>query len=213
MITNFRTVLGLLLILGGILLALQQFGLIGGDFGDAVFTGLYVLGAYYFYGMYRQNRSAWWFGFLALLLTGLTIANLLNIFVPTVGEIVGGGIFLGMIGLGFLIAYFRDRTSWWAIIPAGVMLSLAAVSIIDDLPITLDFESGGILFLGMGITFLILSFMRSGSERLSWAIFPAVVLIVFGLFVGFGQAAAWGYIWPALIILFGLYFLISSLRR
>ena len=213
MITNLRTVLGILLILGGVLLALQQFGIIGGDFGDAVFTGLYALGAYYFYGLYRNSRNQWWFGFLALLLTGLTITNLLDIFVPSVGGVVGGGIFLGMLGLGFLIAYFRDRASWWAIIPAGVMFSLALVAIVDDLPLTLPFESGGILFLGMGITFFILSFIRVGTERLTWAIFPAIVLAAFGLFVGFGEEAAWGYIWPALIILTGLYFLVSAIRR
>ncbi len=213
MFKDMRSVFGIFLILAGIAAALQQFGILGGQWNDALFAGLFAIAAVYFYNRYRDNQTHWWFGLLALLLAGLSISNLLDIFLPAVGHIISGAIFLGAIGAGFLIAYLRNRTNWWAIIPAGVMFSLAVVSIADSLPGTLPFDSGSLLFFGMGLTFLVLSFMRIGGRRLSWGIFPAIVLIGFGFFVGFGQSASWNYIWPALIILFGLYFLVSSLRR
>jgi hypothetical protein len=212
MFKDMRIVFGIFLILAGIAAGLQQFGVLGGQWNDALFVGLFAIAAVYFYNRYRENQVHWWFGLLALLLAGLSISNLLDIFLPTVGEIISGAIFLGAIGAGFLIAYLRNRANWWAIIPAGVMFSLAVVSVADSLP-GLPFDSGGLLFFGMGLTFLVLSFMTAGGQRLSWGIFPAIVLIAFGFFVGFGQAASWNYIWPALIILFGLYFLVSSLRR
>jgi hypothetical protein len=213
MFKDMRNVFGVFLILAGVAAALQQFGILGGQWNDALFVGLFAIGAVYFYNRYRENQVHWWFGLLALLLAGLSISNLLDIFLPAIGEIISGAIVLGAIGAGFLIAYLRNRSNWWAIIPAGVMFSLAAVSVADSLPGSLPFDSGGLLFFGMGLTFLALSFMTTGGQRLAWGIFPAIVLIAFGFFVGFGQAASWNYIWPALIILFGLYFLVSSLRR
>ena len=213
MFKDMRTLFGAYLIIAGILIGLQQFGFLGGEWDEIFFGGLWALGAIYFAGLYRQNRTQWWFGFVALLLAGLTLANLLDLLVPAIGNLVGGAIFLGMIGVGFLVAYSRNKSSWWAIIPAGVMFSLAAVSIADALPEKLPFDEGGLLFLGIGLTFLVLSFVTVNGERLSWGIFPAIVLIGFGLFVALGQAAAWNIIWPSLLILFGLYFLVNSLLR
>jgi len=213
MFKDMRTLFGAYLIIAGVLIGLQQFGFLGGEWGEIFFGGLWALGAIYFAGLYRQNRAQWWFGFVALLLAGLTLANLLDLLVPAIGNLVGGAIFLGMIGVGFLVAYSRNKSSWWAIIPAGVMFSLAAVSIADALPEKLPFDEGGLLFLGIGLTFLVLSFVTVNGERLSWGIFPAIILIGFGLFVALGQAAAWNIIWPSLLILFGLYFLVNSLLR
>ena len=211
---NFNTIFGILLIVAGSLLALQQFGYLGGNVGDALFTGLWALGAIYFGNMYLRDRAQWWFALIALVLAGLTLTNLLDLFLPPVGEVIGGGLFLGAIGAGFLVAYARQRSNWWAVIPAGVLFTLAIISIVDDLPGTpLPFDSGALLFFGIGITFMVISFLNVEGQRLSWAMIPAIVLIAFGLFVGFGQAESWNYIWPSLIILFGIYFLITSLRR
>jgi hypothetical protein len=65
----------------------------------------------------------------------------------------------------------------------------------------------------MGLTFLVINFMTVDGERMNWAIFPAVPLLIFGLFIAFSQQALWAYIWPAILVLGGLYFLVSSIRR
>jgi hypothetical protein len=211
---NFNTIFGILLIAGGVLLLLQQFGILGGNVSDALFTGFWAIGAVYFANLFLRDRSHWWFALIALIMGSWAVSGLLDLLVPNLGDIVGGALFLGAIGVGFLVAYFRDRTNWWAIIPAGVLFTLAVISIVDDLPgLVLPFETGSLLFFGIGITFLVISLMKVEGQRFSWALIPAIVLIAFGLFVGFGEAASWGYIWPSLIILFGAYFLISSLRR
>jgi uncharacterized membrane protein len=211
--TNIRSLLGILLIGTGVILGLQQFNILGGGWDDALFAVLFAVGALYFYNLFRQNRAQWWFAFVALILSGLAIADLLDVFLPAVGDLIGGAVFFGAIALAFILVYRSDRNNWWALIPAGVMLSLAAVTIADELPSNLPFETGGLLFLGMGLTFFVLYFTKVAGQQLSWAIFPAISLTAFGLFVGFEETASWNYIWPSFIILVGVYFLISSLRK
>ncbi len=210
---NFNTVFGILLIVAGALLGLQQFGYVGGNVSDALFTGLWAVGAIYFGNLYLRDRMQWWYALVALILAVMTVTNLLDLLIPPVGEVIGGGLFLGAIGAGFLVAYTRQRSNWWAIIPAGVLFTLAIISIVDNFPGALPFESGALLFFGIGLTFLVISLMKIEGQRFSWALIPAVVLIAFGFFVGFGQEQSWRVIWPSLIILFGAYFLISSLRK
>src|SRR3989304_8757964 len=122
---NFNTIFGILLIVAGSLLALQQFGYLGGDISDALFTGLWALGAIYFGNMFLRHRAQWWFPLIALVLAGLTLTNLLDLFLPPVGEVIGGGLFLGAIGAGFLVAYARQRSNWWAGIPPRGVFTLA----------------------------------------------------------------------------------------
>jgi hypothetical protein len=213
--TNFNSIFGILLIVAGVLLGLQQLDILGGNVSDALFTGLWAIGAIYFANMYlRGDRTHWWFALIALILGSWAVSGFLDLFFPNYGGAIGGALFLGAIGAGFIVAYTRQRSNWWAIIPAGVLFTLAVISLIDDFPgLAMPFETGGLLFIGIGITFLVLSFLNVEGQRLSWALIPAAVLVFFGLFVGFRQAESWNYIWPTLIILFGAYFLISSLRK
>lgn len=210
---NFNTIFGILLIVAGLLLGAQQLGYLGGSVVDALFTGIWALGAIYFANLYMRDRAQWWFALVAFILASLTLTNLLDLFVPRLGETIGGAIFLGAIGAGFLVAYARQRANWWAIIPAGVLFTLAIISIFNNLPSVLPFETGALLFFGIGLTFLVISLMKIEGQRFSWALIPAIVLLAFGFFVGFRQTESWNYIWPSLIILFGAYFLISSLRK
>ncbi len=210
---DYRTIFGLLLILAGVLVGLQQFNLLQGSWGDAVFVGLWALAALYFYDMYRKNENQWWFGLLTLIFGSMALGSGLDLVLPGIGDAIGGAIFLGAIGLGFLLVYWRFHGNWWALIPAGVMFTLAIIAIVDALPFEMPFESGALLFLGIGITFLVLSRIQVKGENLSWAIFPAVPLLLLGILIGFGTASSWNYVWPALIILFGVYFLVEAFRR
>lgn len=210
---DYRTLFGVLLIVAGALLALQQFGYLQGDWNDALFAGLWALGSLYFYDQYRQNKAHWWFGLVAFILGGLAVTNALDLIVPPVGDVLGGGIFLGAIGAGFLIVYRRNPTNWWAIIPAGTLFSLALISMVNDLPFELPFDSGGILFIGLGLTFLTLTQITVNGEKLSWGFFPAIPLFALGLFVAFGSAASWNLIWPTALVLLGACFLIEAIRK
>lgn len=208
-----RIIFGLLLILAGVLFGLQELNLISGNWEDPVFTLAYGVGFVFFLLSFLEDRTRWWAALAGLILLGLTLAQASEMLLPGFAADFSGPVFLGMIGIAFLSVYIIDRQMWWAIIPSGVMLSLTALLVVDELPLNLPFDSAGLLFIGMGLTFFILYFLPGQRDQLSWAIFPALPLLIFGLFIGFGEEQLWGYIWPVLIIAVGLYFLIGAMRR
>ncbi len=210
---NSRTIFGTLLIAAGVLILLQQLGYLGGGAGDAIFTGLFALGALNFYGRYREDLDSWWLALIAFVLAAFAVEGLLNLFLPAVGRAIGGAVLFIFLGTAFLLAYLRNSINWWAIIPAGVMYSLAAVTVVDDVLGNSPIDGGGVLFLGMGLTFLALSFIRVNGERMSWGIFPAIFLIGFGLYINLGELANWEVVWPSLLILVGGYFLVQAVWR
>ena len=209
---NNRVVFGLLLILAGVLMMLQQLDLIPGGWEDIIFSIGFLVGTVFFVTVFLNDRSQWWAALLSFIFAGLTLVQVLDLLFPQ-GADFGGAIFLGLIGAGFLSVYLLDRAMWWAIIPGGVMLSLSALVVVDELGLDFGFESAGILFIGMGLTFLYLTTLTVEGERMSWAIWPAVPLLLLGLFVGLERAEAWTYVWPTLIILVGLYFVWGAIRK
>ena len=112
-----------------------------------------------------------------------------------------------MLSLAFLWVFFTDTTRWWAIIPAGVLLTLGVVSVLDELT---DIDTGGVLFVGLGLTFALVAILPGGSQR-SWAFIPAVILLIFGtLLVPSLELAT--YVGPALLILLGGYLVFRFFR-
>ena len=163
----------ILVILGGLAL-LSNFG---------IFQGMsHLVGALFFAFLgglalrhyQRKHRTGSLVG--AFVLFGLAAA-------AAVSGALSGFFFLGLIGAGFGAIYYTDRERWWAIIPAGTLLSLAVVAALDEL--APRYESGSVLFLGLAATFLLLTRLPEDPKR--WAIYPAiafVVLAVLGLSVG-----------------------------
>lgn len=209
---NYRVIFGLLLILAGVLLGLQQLNLLPGGWSDVFSAILFGTGFVFFLSTYLGKRSQWWAALLSFIFLGLTLTNLSDIFLPQLGDL-SGSLFLFMIGLGFLFVYYIDRIMWWAIIPGGVMLSLTAVTLAEGVFRVRGIEPGGLLFLGLGLTFLALTFLNVEGQPLSWAIYPALGLLVFGFFITLEEAYVWNYIWPLLIILLGAYFLLGSFKK
>ena len=85
-----------------------------------------------------------------------------------------------MVGLSFFCVYLVDRTNWWAIIPAGVMVTIGIVSSVDQ-----AYESKigtGFFFLGVGITFALLPLLPSPAGKMGWAWIPALALAALGAF-------------------------------
>ena len=208
-----RIVIGLLLILAGVLFGLQELNLISGQWEDPIFALAYGVGMIFFLSSFARDRSRWWAALAGLVLLALTLLKISEMALPNFADQFGGALLLGLMSLAFFVVIAVDRRMWWALIPAGVLLSLTAMLVVDELVDPLPFDSAGILFIGMGLTFLVINFMTVDGERMNWAIFPAVPLLIFGLFIAFSQQALWAYIWPAILVLGGLYFLVSSIRR
>jgi hypothetical protein len=123
---------------------------------------------------------------------------------------VSGGIFLGMIGLSFWIIFFTHRDFWWAIIPGGVLLTLWAVTLVGEMGD--GFAAGGLLFIGLALTFLLVYFMATPGGRMQWALWPAGVLGLMGGLLMIGAQGAAKLVWPLALIFFGGLMVYRSLR-
>ena len=207
-----RVFWGLLLIIGGILFLLQAFDVLA---GEDIFWGLAfaVAGAMFLWG-YFENRSNWGLlipGFVLFGLAGEVLNDLLPI---NIADTTDGVFILASIGLAFLAIYLVNRSSWWAIIPAGVMLTLAVVNILDNSPKAIgDLDTGGVLLLGMGATFALLGFLPGRRGEMTWAFIPAIVLGAIGLVILATSSSLIAYVVPAILILIGIYVLYRGFRR
>jgi hypothetical protein len=158
-----------------------------------------LIGLYFLYRL-LADRSSWWAAFPAFTLLGLSAAHLL----PAALQGFSGLAFMGGIALAFLWVYFADTDRWWAIIPAGVMLTLGVLSTLNNVT---GVDNGGLLFLGLGLTFILVAVLPGGRSR-SWALIPGAIMLVFGAFLGTPFAGLTAYLWPAILIILGGYFVV-----
>jgi len=202
-----RVIGGILLIAAGVLFLLQNIGILG---ADIAFTWplLFGAGGAVFLYVFLTNRANWWAVIPGFVLLSLAAVIALDQFAPQVEETWGGAIFLGGIGLAFWVVYFFKREHWWAIIPGGVLLTIALVAGLSS--VLEDIEMGGVFFLGLGLTFALLSFLPTPEGRMKWALIPAAVLLVMGLLITAAATAVLNYLWPAVLILAGLYLIFRT---
>jgi hypothetical protein len=196
-----RLIIGVLLVLGGLLALLDQIGVITNAGG--IFWGL-VLGAgglVFLYVLVNDRNNNWWAAFPAFTLLGLALAS----FLPEALEDYDGLLFFAGISFAFWWVYFTDTIErWWAIIPAGVLLTLGVVSVVEEAS---GMETGGLFFLGLGITFLLVAVLPNGGGR-SWALIPGTILVLFGALLGMPYEGVTDYLWPAVLIILGGYFVL-----
>jgi hypothetical protein len=199
-----RVWLGVLLVLGGVLSLLGALDIIA-DAGD-VFWGIVwgAVGLFFLYMLVR-DRSAWWAAFPAFTLLGLAASS----FLPDSLQALDGLVFFAGISLAFWWVYFTDTNRWWAIIPGGVLLTLGLTSVLDEVS---SFETGGFFFLGLGLTFILVAILPGGSGR-SWAFIPGVILLIFGSILGTPAVGLLEYVWPAVLIVLGVYFVVRFFRN
>ncbi len=200
-IRDRRTQLGLALVALGLLALLGDLGIFAGLgrlFGLVLFAaaGVVVL------RMYRDQPERIWTLPVGFGLLGLGVASL---DLPW-----SGGAFLGAIGLGFLAIWLTDaeRERWWALIPAGVLLTLGVVASYDEMLDGRGGVFGGTLFfLGLAATFAALYLLPSVNQ--SWAIWPALGLGVVALLT---MSFSGGWIVPIALIAVGAWLLTRQSR-
>jgi len=205
-ILSSRIVWGSLLILGGLLLLLE-------NLTDIRFSGLIIPVLFGFAGLaflstYLQNRASWWAIIPGVVLLGLAALIAIDELELGIPESVGGVLFLGSISLAFWLVYFSNRSNWWAVIPAGVMLTLAVMPIISDQ--TASELQGGIFFFGIGLTFALLGILPNQGVNLRWAFIPAGIMLLMGMLLSTAAIGVIGYIWPILLIVVGLFLLVRN---
>jgi hypothetical protein len=198
-----------LLIAGGVLFLLDSLGLIAvGPILWPVLIGFASLAFLFVFATAPQTN--WWAAIPGFVLLGLTGTIALDQLAPEIAGEWGGALFLGGIALAFWAIYLVNPEHWWAVIPGGVLLTLALVA---GLSSALEgVEMGGIFFFGLGLTFALLALLPTPEGRLTWAIIPAIVLLAMGALITAAAAQLINYIWPVVLILGGLYLLYRVFR-
>lgn len=197
---------GLVFIVGGILVLLQSLEVLRG--GDLFWGLLFLLVGGLFLSAFWTNRSQWWYIVPGMLFLGIGAGLLSQAFLPDdIASTMEGAFVLGGLGIGFWLVYLVSPGNWWAIIPGGVMVSLAVVSVLDE--VYPDKDTGGVFLIGLGLTFALLAILPR--LRMKWAYIPAVVLIIIGWVSMAVVFPGINYVWPVLLILAGLYVLIREL--
>ena len=117
-----------------------------------------------------------------------------------------------MLALAFIHIYIIDRQNWWALIPGGVLLTLAAINGLEEF--LKDTYAAGLLFVGMGLTFASLPLLPSPQkDSLKWAWIPAGILFFIGIYILGTSEGLLQIIGAILLILIGLFFIIRTLIR
>ena len=199
-----RVLWGLLLVAAGVLFLLNSIGTF--SIGDYQWAIILVIGGLAFLSVFLVDREHWWALFPSFgLLIGGMIMFLESAFPQFSGDF-GGAIAMGGIGLVFLLVFLVNLKNWWALIPAGVLFSLAAMFV-------LGFQSGGVFLIGLGLTFGVLGFVPTEHGRMRWAFIPAVVLILVGIFITLASYNLFALLWPLGLIAGGvmiIYFVIKT---
>lgn len=205
--TRGAQIWGLLLVIAGVLLLLGTLGILG-QVVAYIWGLLFAAAGLGFLYVFWSRRDNWWAVIPGMVLLGISGVIVVNEAAPQWGAAWSGSLFLAALALAFWIVYVNERANWWALIPAGVLTTLALVAGLDSvLP---GLETGGVFFLGLGLTFLILSVVRTPEGRLTWALIPAAVLLVMGALLVARSVRAFAYLWPIALVVVGAYLLFRA---
>ncbi|MBF8256722.1 MAG: hypothetical protein HW375_1629 [Anaerolineales bacterium] len=203
-----RVVGGVLLIGFGLLFFLQTLGVtqaLGSGFLWGVLFG--AAGLLFLYAFLR-DREQWWAIFPAMPMLGIAALMLLNAIAPALAGVIGGGLFLGLVSLGFWMVYYVRRDFWWAIIPGGAIATTAIIALLSN--VVPAVETTALMLLGVGLTFLVLYFLPEGRGRQPWAIIPGGILIIIAALTGIAFGTMARFFWPLVFILGGLFLILRS---
>ena len=204
---RMNIVWGILLIGIGLITLMQTMGVIVGGLGIVWAFVFAAVGATFLW-TFITDRSRWWALIPAFVLLSLAATAFLEGALPETSDRWTGAVFMGGLSLSFWAVYLVRRDYWWAIIPGGVLLTIAVVAAMPGR----ESLSGGIFFLGLALTFGLVFLLT----RMMWAIIPAAVLAVIGGAIAIGQEV-WlqylNYVWPVFLIAAGLYLIVRVMRR
>ncbi len=199
------------LIPGGVMLFLALVTLLvdsaGGEWIGSMF--LFLIGLS-FLAVYLNNRTRTWALLVAYIMGVLSIA-------PAMASGGGdtaayyGSVFLIAVALPFFIVYFRSAENWWAIIPAGVLTTLALIAGFAIAGLIRDESQGGyanaFLMFGLAATFAVV-WLRHAKD---WAKIVTIILAALAVTSVFFATYS-EIVWPVAIILAGGYLLFTALR-
>lgn len=204
--TTSRAVWGILLVGGGILALLVNLSLIPDS--SWLWAGAFTLIGLYFLVVFFRSAENWWAAFPTFGALGIA-ATIVTSEVTALPDELAGAVFLGAISIAFILIFLRKPENWWALIPGGAILTVAAIVLVSAFENSLPENLVPVvLFGGMALTFLLISFTRHEGGRNRWAIWPAVGLAALALVTGIAVFELAGFVLPLILIGAGLVILI-----
>lgn len=196
-----------LIVFGGLLLV-NNLGILG-DLSGLLWGGLFGVAALIGFGIYITHRQNWW-----LLIPSFTLLGVSSVLVVDnlrfVPDELGGATFLLCLSLGFWAIFLLHGEHWWPVIPGGVLAVIAAI-VAASIYVRGELVAP-ILFFGFSLVFGVLWLMRDRYTT-GWAIFPAVALFAFALFLAIINIVDDELIGPVVFITPGLVFGLLWLLR
>lgn len=202
----FSVVGGLLLIIAGVIFLLDNLDVITLDW-EMLIGPLFGIGGLVFLLVFILNTEEWW-----ALIPGFALVGIGMIIFMGQQEIMeswAGAVFLGCLSLAFLLVYVFHHNHWWALIPGGVLLTLAAVTPLPDNGVL----AGGVFFLGMALTFGVVYISPKPEGKLKWALYPAAALLVVGILSTLRATNLINYVWPLVLLAGGVFLITYAVRK
>lgn len=204
-----RTLWGCLFILGGALFLLDNLGLI--TFAGIFWSLLLLIGAIFFLSIFLANRLNWWAFIPVVIMISVAAVIALGYIFPDFANTWGIVIILGGTGVSFLVTFLLNRQCWWLVIPTGVFLTLAMITALGNFDVSNNY--GGILLIGLGITFVLVAVLPVDKGKQTWAWIPGCILLVGGLFVTtFGNPFLGQIVLPITLISGGILLIVLTIR-
>lgn len=199
---------GVLLIAAGVVFLLSNLEMITISW-EMVIGPLMAGGGLIFLLVFITDTDEWWALIPGFILIGVGTNIFMGESMGGVGSPISGAVFLGFVGLPFMAIYLSNHRHWWALIPGGVILTLAGVSLVTD---NMALE-GGLFFFGLALTFGLVYIAPKPSGKLKWALYPAGILLLLGIFVTLGATNLLGLIGPLALLGIGGYVIYRALRK
>jgi hypothetical protein len=210
---NWQYIVGVALIFVGGLTLMQTMGLLPyeGSLAGYIIGILFLIGGLsFFLVMMGDSQKNWWAVIPGMVLLGISSLIVGGQIMPAFFNRFGGTVFMGSLALAFWLVFLISRRNWWAIIPGGVLSTLAVITGLDKL---VSWETGGVLFLGLAATFMLVAILPGSEDRMSWPWIPAGILLVIGILIMSSATGAMNYLWPAAMIGAGIYILFRTILR
>lgn len=164
---------------------------------------LSALPAFVWLALLLSVGASFWLGPLRRQPLALRFAGFASVAVlatATSGRFSGAAA-VGFPALAFLLVYATVPKRWWALLPGGILSSVALLLTFEALfP---GWHTGPVLFLGFAATFtyLYLSPSKRGGKR--WALYPAILFILLTVLVNDPRGQLEGWVVPLLLIATG----------